>query len=194
MSGVRTFIGIPLPDDVLDVLDAACDAVKSADPAWRDEKWVPRGNVHVTLKFLGDVAEEDLDALGDAVATAASLHARFDLEALGFRVVPNARRTRMLWATFADPDGRCAALAAELDRACLAFGIRPDGRTFKPHATLVRARREHRIAEGAIEAARERVSRAPAAVSVSSVRLYSSRLTNREPIYSVLRECPLGAA
>ncbi len=100
----------------------------------------------------------------------------------------------MLWGTFADPEGRCAALVAELDRACLAFGVPVDNRTFKPHATLVRARRERHVSEGAIEAARDRLGDLPGTVSVLSVRLYASRLTDREPVYTVLRECRLGAA
>ena len=39
----------------------ACAAVKDVDPAWRHEKWVPRQNIHVTLKFVGDIAEDDLE-------------------------------------------------------------------------------------------------------------------------------------
>ncbi len=194
MASVRTFVGIPLPDDVIDAFCDACDAVKAADPSWRDEKWVLRQNMHVTLKFLGDIAEDSVDPLSSAVAGAAALHDAFDLADAAFRAVPNTRRARMLWATFLDPDGSCAALAAELDRACLAFGVPPQKRTFRPHATLVRARREKHVREAAVEAARERLRHVPESVSVSSITLYSSRLTSREPIYTVLRECRLGAA
>jgi RNA 2',3'-cyclic 3'-phosphodiesterase len=188
---IRTFIGIPLIDDFADAFIDACEAVKTADPSWRGEKWVPRQNMHVTLKFLGDIAEDDVSSLADTVARTAALQAAFDLADPGLRAVPNPRRARMLWGTFADPDGRCAALAAELDRACLAFGVPSEERTFKPHATLVRARRERHIQEAAIEAAREPLKRLPDRMSVPSITLYSSRLTSREPVYTVLRECRL---
>ncbi len=89
VSGVRTFIGIPLPDDVLDAFVDACDAVKDADHAWRDQKWVPRQNMHVTLKFLGDIAEESLGELGDVVASTVARSPSFELADPDFRAVPN---------------------------------------------------------------------------------------------------------
>lgn len=191
MSGIRTFIGIPLPDDVVDALTDACDAVKAADESWRGEKWVPRENVHVTLKFLGNITEESLAALAESVERAASLHDAFDMRDGGLRAVPSPVRARMLWGTFLDPEGYCAALAAELDRACLEFGVQPDERTFKPHATLVRTRVPKPVAEAALEAARGELVRLPECVSVPSITLFSSRLTPRGPIYTALRECGL---
>jgi 2'-5' RNA ligase len=191
VAGVRTFIGIPLPEDVLSSLAGACEAVKTADPTWRQEKWVPRQNIHITVKFLGDVPEDSLDALADAVDDAAGRRAAFDLRDLGVRAVPNARRARMLWGTFADPDGGASALASAMEKVGLGFGVPADERTFKPHATLVRARREKRVAAVALEAAREALRDISDLVSVRSVRLYSSRLTSADPVYTVLRECDL---
>jgi len=191
---MRTFIGIPLPDDVVDTFADASDAVKAADESWRGEKWVPRENVHVTLKFLGNIAEDSIEELAEAVAHAAALHVPFELCHGDLRAVPNPKRARMLWGTFVDPEGCCSALAAELDRACLEFGVQPDERTFKPHATLVRARVPQPVAEAALEAAREELARLPECVSVASTTLFSSRLTPRGPIYTALRECELGAA
>lgn len=194
MSGIRAFIGIPIPDDIVAALVSACQEVKNADPAWRDEKWVPAQNMHVTLKFLGDFAPSDLEALGDAIGRTAALHEPMDLTTLGLRAVPSIRRARMLWATFADADRRCAELAGALDRACLEFGVPADERAFKPHATLVRARRERALAEAALEAARASLADAPDSMSVRSVRLYSSRLTAGAPVYEALQEHRLGAA
>lgn len=191
MSGVRSFIGIPLPEDVVATLLAACDAVKLADPAWRSEKWVPRQNIHVTVKFLGDVSEDRLRELADAVESAASGCDGFALADAGVRAVPNPRRARMLWSTFSDPDGLCAALASAMDRVGLEFGVPPDERTFKPHATLARARRDKHLSGPALEAARVELEQVPERVSVRSVTLYSSRLTSNDPVYTVVRACEL---
>jgi len=194
MSGIRTFVGIPLPADVVDTFADACDAVKAADESWRYEKWVSRENVHVTLKFIGDIAEDYLDALTQAVERAASVHDTFDLRDGALRAVPNPKRARMLWATFVDLEGRCAALAAELDRVCLEFGVQPEERAFKPHATLVRARVPKPVGQTALETAREELVRLPECVSVPSITLFSSHLTPRGPIYVALRECGLRRA
>lgn len=194
MSGVRTFIGIPLPEDVVTTLLVACDAVRVADPSWRSDKWVPRQNIHVTVKFLGDIPDDSLDALADTVESAASECEAFELADAGIRAVPNPRRARMLWGTFADPEGMCAALASTMDRVGLEFGVAPDERSFRPHATLVRARHDRRLGAAALVAARLEIERIPERVSVGSVTLYASRLTSSDPVYTALRACELGHA
>ena len=173
---------------------AACEAMRATDASWRSEKWVPRENVHITLKFIGNVAEDALGSLADAVEHVTMTHTVFELPCADVHVVPNSHRARMLWGTFADPEERCAALAADLDRACLEYGAQPEERTFKPHATLVRARVPRPLAESALEEARLALAPSPGTVSVASITLFSSRLTPRGPIYTELRECGLKSA
>lgn len=194
MGRTRTFVGIPLPASVTDALVSACDSIRAADAGWRGEKWVPRQNMHVTLKFLGDIEDDSLAEVADAIEAAAAGHARFLLADPGIRAVPDPHRARMIWATFVDADGACASLAEELERTCLAFGIAPSERAYKPHATLVRARVSKRIRALALESARVELESAPDCVSVPSITLYSSRLTGRGPEYGVIRECRLGPA
>lgn len=194
MSGVRTFIGIPLPDEARDALMTACEAVRASDRHWRGEKWVPRENLHITLKFLGDVAEDAAAPLADAVGEVADSHHGFRLLTSELRTVPNAHRARMIWCTFLDPDGECAALVDSLDRACVRFGARPEDRAFAPHATLVRARTPRPLSAAALEEAMTVARTMPSAMSVPSITLFASRLTPGGPVYSALRECTLGPA
>ena len=194
MSRVRTFVGIPLSEDATSAFLRARDAYIAADPTWAGEKWVPRENLHVTLKFIGGVEEDVLAELTEAISAAAKAHESFELFDAGLRAVPGQTKARMLWGTFVDPEGCCGALAAELDRACLRFGAQPEERTFKPHATLVRARAPRPIHEAALDAARGELTVLPRAMSVPSITVFSSRLTPQGPIYTALRECGLGAA
>lgn len=184
MTEIRCFVGIPLVPCIADLLAEAVSVVRETDRSWRDEKWVPRENMHVTLKFLGNRPEDEVDALAEAVGDAvADLHA-FDLPLSGLRAVPQPRRCRMLWASFLDPDGACAALAQSVDRAALSLGVEPDVRAFVPHATLCRARRPRPISERALEAASALISDVSGPMSVPSVTVFASRLTPRGPIYS----------
>jgi len=194
MSAVRTFVGIPLESAFRDSLEDASACLRDLDPSWRNEKWTARENLHVTLKFVGGVPEDELDALGDAIAEAVGERpGSFQLPFDGVKAVPSLRRARMLWATFLDPDDACSALAAAVERAVLAFGAELDDRQFVPHVTLVRARRPHSVSEDAFEAGAVAASHAPELMSVTQVTLFSSTLTPKGPIYSELRSYPLGS-
>jgi RNA 2',3'-cyclic 3'-phosphodiesterase len=67
---MRAFLGIDLDDDLRDELAALCDALRDAAPTWRGEKWVPRDNLHLTLRFLGEIDSESLPSLRQALAGA----------------------------------------------------------------------------------------------------------------------------
>ena len=191
MSEVRTFVAIPLPDELKDAVADARDAFVGGDRAWRDQKWVSPENLHITLKFVGNVEASALDDLADAVASAVAAHAPFELPSSELRAVPSPRRATMLWLAFGDPDGACGLLAADIERATLAFGAKPDERAFSPHATLVRARSPRQVDTGALADAQAALSLAETTVSVDSVTLFSSELTRHGPVYTEVRACPL---
>jgi 2'-5' RNA ligase len=184
VNGIRCFVGIPLPPCIADPIAEAVSVIRESDRSWRDEKWVPRENMHVTLKFLGNLAEDEVEALAEAIGDAVATHHTFDLWLADVRAVPHLRRCRMLWATFLDTDGACAALARSVDRAAQAFGVEPDERAFVPHATLCRARRPRSLSGSALDAARAILADVSTPMSVPSATVFSSRLTPRGPIYS----------
>lgn len=183
MAGVRCFAAIPVPACLLDPLLAACDAMREADTSWRSERWVARENIHITVKFFGTLPDGDVEPLARALAEQFDGHREFELPFSGVRAVPKARRASMLWAAFLDPEGAAAAIAEAADRAALPFGVLPEERSFKPHATLARARRPKRLQEEALQAAEQALSSAPASMSVHRVSFISSRLTPRGPVY-----------
>jgi len=184
MSAVRCFAGVT-PDPTLRRTLASCrDSVTSVDPRWRDEKWVAFANLHLTLHFIGDVDESDLDTLTARLGQALDAHAPFELPFASVTASPNARSARMLWARFADPDGACERLAETVRRASEGFGESASHRAFAAHVTLCRARRPHALSHEAVAAATDLVTRNAPTMSVPSATLLASRLTPRGPVYT----------
>jgi len=167
--------------------------VRDEDGRWRDDKWVEGHNLHITLKFLGSLSEEDVAAVRAALDVTIPEHVTVRLAEPRIRAVPNPRRTRMLWGTFFDDDGTCAAVAEAAERAALQVGIAPEERPFIPHVTLARTRRPHAVTSMALEAGQTALDAAPKAVSVGEVTLYRSVLTRQGPVYEPLDVWRLGA-
>jgi 2'-5' RNA ligase len=183
---MRCFVGIRLTSEVVEPLARACETLLREDTAWQGEKWVPAENLHVTLKFLGEVEDEEVPSLLEQVGTACGEASGFDLALAGLHATPGTRRCRMLWALFDDESGACAALARRIDDAAVAFGVEAATRAFKPHATLCRARKPRHLDPAALSAAQAGLAGQAHSMSVPQVSVFSSRLTPRGPIYSVI--------
>jgi len=190
---IRAFIALELPDSARDILLSAGGAVRDADPRWRGEKWVPACNLHVTLKFLGTVGEDALDALGESMVAELEGSTPFELELAGLRATPRPRDARMLWGMLNDPDGACCDLAERVERAALAIGVPPEQRAFSPHVTLVRARRPHAITADALSSGDDVIRTSRASVSVARASLFSSRTLPTGPEYRAIGEWQLSA-
>lgn len=190
----RVFVAIELPQPVRESLGAAVDALMHADPAWTGEKRVACGLLHVTLAFVGAVADPAMPDLLAAVTAAAGRARPFELRACDVRAVPSPRRAAMVWATLAGDTGAACDLAADVAKAA---GLACD-RPLRPHVTLVRARRPRLVNAEAIEAASALLSgpgkELDGIVSVRSVTVFSSTLGPAGPSYEALARVALGTA
>lgn len=183
---MRCFVGITLPEPTRSALVAACDAVRAVDPHWRSEKWVTADNLHITVLFLGDVPAETIAPLSEAIGGGLAETHAFELPFATVCPWPNARRARMLWAAYDDPDGKCAALAAAVAEAAERFDVAVEDRAFKAHVTLARARRPRRVDERILSTLSTSQLDVPEFVSVHSATLFSSTLTKTGPRYETL--------
>jgi RNA 2',3'-cyclic 3'-phosphodiesterase len=111
-------------------------------------KWVPPENVHLTLKFLGDVSAERQQGIVDALASAAEGTKTITLVVRGAGAFPNTRSPRVVWAGI-EPDPAIEILADRVERSCALLGFPPEGRPFRPHLTLGRAERDARARDWA---------------------------------------------
>ena len=103
-------------------------------------RWSKPENVHLTLKFLGDVREEILDGLCAAVEEVCGHHTTFDAGLAGFGAFPSARRAQVLWAGIGIGFDGLRSLAADLDAVLAPLGFEREKRPYTPHLTLGRAR------------------------------------------------------
>jgi len=184
---MRAFVGIPIGSGWRSALTAARDVIREADPSWRRANWVAPENLHVTVKFLGELPDESAASLAEDLA-ALSATRPFDLPLeRAVYAVPSLSRATMLWATLLDPDAQAADFARAVDDIAMRYGVTPDSRDFRPHVTLARSKRPRRprgLGE-AEHAARELLGTRDT-VSVGEVRLFRSTLTPHGPIYDVL--------
>ena len=103
-------------------------------------RWSKPENIHLTLKFLGDVREEILDGLCAALEEVCGRHATFDAGLAGFGAFPSARRAQVLWAGIGMGSTRLSSLATDLDAVLAPLGFEREKRPYTPHLTLGRAR------------------------------------------------------
>lgn len=159
-----------------------------------DVRWVPPENVHLTLRFLGAVPEERLDAVKAAVAEAAAASAPLHLDVGGTGAFPSPRRARVLWAGVGGAGSevaRLSELVLGLGRLLAPLGFPPEERPFSPHLTLGRAR-DPRGAPGLAAALAAPSESPPAPWRVTEATLFASHLSPRGPTYEALARAALG--
>jgi RNA 2',3'-cyclic 3'-phosphodiesterase len=131
---LRLFVAIEIPEGVKDTVEGAFAPWREAFPKAR---WVPRENLHVTLKFLGKTWPRLSDWVPAQVEEAAADVSRFRARLRGVGSFPSAKRGRALWAGFEETDP-IAELAAEIE-AALDDEFPTEKRPFHPHLTVARS-------------------------------------------------------
>jgi 2'-5' RNA ligase len=135
---VRLFVALEIPEAVRDNLAALLQELSAVAAQARDKRprWVRPENLHVTLKFIGQAAPEQLDGLHSALSTVHSAGpVEINFRGLGF--FPNEKHPRVFWAGL-DASANLPSLAVDIDRGLAAQGIPQETREFAPHLTLAR--------------------------------------------------------
>jgi 2'-5' RNA ligase len=134
---VRLFLAI-VPDELRESLSRWMPRDGDLLPGAR---WQPAENLHVTLRFLGEVADPDVARLGGPVAAAAAAHRRLRLALDGPAALPERKRARVA-CLGVRPDPRLGALRDAVAAAAEStLGLEPDPRPFRPHLTLAGVKR-----------------------------------------------------
>lgn len=140
---MRLFIALKLPADVLDELAAVQQRLRRTEA--HPVKWVTPQSIHLTLQFLGEVPEEQLPALLQAleeVRTMAAQRPAPQLRLAEAGAFPNLRRPQTLWVGIAGELEGLTRLHQSVIRATEPLGFQPETRPFRAHLTLGRVRRE----------------------------------------------------
>ncbi len=185
---MRSFIGIGLSPGCR--AGIAC-AVSSLRAKRRPVSWVPERNLHLTLKFLGEVPPARTDELAGIMAEGAREIPPFELrmgDAGGF---PTLRSPRVLWIGVREPLELVRKLHQNMEDALSGAGFPRDERSFHPHVTVGRVK--GKVDQGFGETYAAAVSGGKFdTVYVTSYRLYESRLSPSGADYRVLREVAFG--
>ena len=174
----RLFVAIRPPEDIVDLLVDAMDDGPSL-------RWVPADNLHLTLRFIGEVERpvaEDIARSLDAVRAD-----RFTIGLSGIGCFQQ-RSGGALWAGI-EPSSPVAALAAKVEQVCKSAGCEPERRAFHPHITLARFGRGSR--PNVEPFLRRRVALSSAPFEVAAFTLYESQLSRHGAHYEAIAEFAL---
>jgi 2'-5' RNA ligase len=133
---LRSFIAIEIPAAIQKAIAENTASIKNALPKPLI-RWVAPQNVHLTLKFLGDVSSANLNRLAETLKGEAALHEPFSISVGGLGAFPNPRRARVLWIGLDAPPA-LATLQRGVDAAALQLGYPREERPFSPHLTIGR--------------------------------------------------------
>jgi 2'-5' RNA ligase len=184
---VRIFLAIDLPTKLLELLEEYQNRLRSAQA---DVRWVRPSNIHLTLKFMGELPESDVVKVVETCKDVCRGEGAFSLNLEGTGAFPNQRRPRVLWVGLAGDAGRLSGLQGRMEQALGKVGFPAEGRAFSPHLTIGRFRSERNLAKLLEIASRSKIASEP--FPVEEVLIYESRLTPQGPQYTVLAKCTLG--
>ena len=191
MVPLRTFIAVDIPPTTLQSIQQKVEPLQKAIGN-STIRWVPIRNFHLTLKFLGDISPDNVDALTRILHTEADSCQRFDLHVGGLGSFPNSKRPRVLFIGIQAPAG-LEALQRGIESAAAKLGYKSESRAFSPHLTIGRVR------DSATSADQQRIHKAMEEVKidslgtarVDSVHLYKSELKPTGSVYTKLFSAPL---
>ena len=186
MSVIRAFIAIELPGEIQQRLDQVTTQLKQRLNGL-PVRWVPACNMHLTLKFLGDVSVANLEILKEVIQSEAAQVASFEISVGGIGAFPNAQRPRVVWIGIESPP-ELGSIQTCLENRLAHLGYSREERPFSPHLTLGRISRSasstdvRRIGE-AVQACRVGFL---GATCVQEIRLYKSELNSGGSVYTCL--------
>ncbi len=134
---MRTFIAIEISEEIKNAIDLY------AAPLKREKakiSWVKPSNVHITLKFLGEVSSEKIPEIYDSLVRCVMGKKPFEIEVTGTGGFPNLKRPRIIWVGLKKGSEELKNLAASIDNELRKIGFQKEKREFKPHLTIGRVK------------------------------------------------------
>jgi 2'-5' RNA ligase len=183
MEKIRTFVAVELSAAVI---DRAADLIDRLRASGARVKWVEPHNMHLTLKFLGDVPEGEIPGLCRAVAETAGEFARFDVSLVGAGAFPDTRRPRTVWIGIDKGLHELSRLYEALEKALKKIGFPKESRRFHPHLTIGRVREGGPAARQLGQLIEEHRDFDAAGATIDKMVVFASFLDKSGPTYRAM--------
>jgi len=187
----RVFCAIDLPEDVRERLMAYTLSLRKAVPE-AQASWSRPCNIHLTVKFLGEIPQSRVEGLSRAAARATSGLESFAISVEKTGVFPTNGAPRVLWIGIEDLKGKLDGLHRRLEDECAKAGLKKEARPFHPHLTLARLRQPRHART--LASAHQSMEFEPAEVTVSELLVIRSELSSAGSKYTVISRHPLSSA
>jgi 2'-5' RNA ligase len=191
MGLLRTFIAVDIPSHIQQIIQKKTEPLRNT-LGLSLVRWVAVENIHLTLKFLGDISPANVEMLIQMLRTEAELVQAFQFHLSGLGSFPSLKRPRVLFIGIQAP-AELEALYHGIEATCRRLGYEPEARAFSPHLTIGRVRQD-------VSASGQQQIRSALAGSmidslgtarVDSVHLYKSDLKPTGSVYTKLFSAPL---
>ena len=188
MSGKRLFIAVDISDETRQAVAKYIDELRVK---FRDVRvgWERPEKLHLTLKFLGDVEEANIEAVGRVVSEVAKRQEPFTATMSGCGIFPNPGEPRILWIGVEDGTREMARIAGDIDNAVAPLGFPREKRSYNPHLTIGRVREPRKGCDLAAEHIAHGFE--PVEFSVPHLTLYESVLSPQGSAYAVVAKAAL---
>jgi RNA 2',3'-cyclic 3'-phosphodiesterase len=187
---IRAFVGFRMSANMAQAIAVFIDHLKRCVPG-NGITWVDPHNVHLTLRFLGNVVDlHMITPLVEVLKAVAAETQPFSIRVQGVGVFPNLQRPRTVWVGIVSEELK--KLAVRVDRAAVQCGFHSEPRPFAPHITIARL---HKIkhCKALREAPGERVSLAFGSLTVDQISIYRSLKEDHTRIYEEIASFPLAS-
>jgi len=190
MTLLRAFIAVEIPLPIRQAIFQQTESLRAAlGPAL--VRWIPIENMHLTLKFLGDVSPANLELLSQMLVAETLGCAPLSIQVGGFGAFPNSRRARIIWIGIQAP-AALESLQRGIESASARLGYETEDRPFSPHLTIGRVKQQISATDRQkVRAALERTQvGALGTAEITAVNLFKSDLQPSGAVYTRLISAP----
>lgn len=186
---MRAFIAIELPKNIIELLAKAQEILQESQA---DVKWVAKENLHLTLKFLDEINEEEKDKIVDIIKTTAHGYPTFKTALHDLGAFPKEKNPRIIWAGL-DNQEQFREIAKDLEEKINKLGIPKEERSFKAHITMgrVKSNKNLSILSETLSKNAGLFKNSDTVFEIKKITLFKSTLLKDGPLYERLYEVNL---
>lgn len=175
-------MAVEMPEDVRQQFKEVQTTLRGADA---HVKWVEPHNIHLTLKFLGDITENQLETLCQGVTEGVQGITPFEINLSRLGAFPNLKRPRVIWIGVEDGKEEMIRLQQQLEESIFNHGFPKEDRKFSPHLTIGRVKSPRGLDD--LVTIMKDTPFESNSIEIREVVVMKSTLTPEGPIYTPLR-------